>query len=75
MRSNNAALPVAPSHRDCYVNFIPSVWEDDMRQFLTYALFAILWPLAFAVVYSALERAFPNVLTPNHTTSDDRLFG
>jgi hypothetical protein len=37
-----------------------------MRQFLIYTLFAVCWPLLIAVVYSQLERYFPNVLVPDH---------
>jgi hypothetical protein len=46
-----------------------------MGQFTTYLLFSILWPLLFALVYSQLERLFPSVLMPQHTTKDDKLFG
>jgi hypothetical protein len=40
-----------------------------MNQFMTYALFAIGWPLLIALVYAQLERMFPKVLTPEHKDS------
>jgi hypothetical protein len=35
-------------------------------QFLTYFLFAAIWPCAIALVYAGLERLFPSVLVVNH---------
>jgi hypothetical protein len=40
-----------------------------MRQFIVYAAFAVGWPLLIALVYSQLERFFPNVLVPGHKDS------
>jgi hypothetical protein len=57
---------IAGSGSDCYSRAIGSIWEDDMSQFMTYALFAVLWPIAFALVYAMLERTFPSALLPDH---------
>jgi hypothetical protein len=37
-----------------------------MGQFTTYLVFSIGWPLLFALIYSQLERLFPDYLVPQH---------
>jgi hypothetical protein len=37
-----------------------------MGQFTTYLVFAIVWPLLFALVYWQLERLWPSVFAPKH---------
>jgi len=37
------------------------------NQFMTYLLFAILWPCAFGLLYALAERLFPKFLIADHT--------
>jgi hypothetical protein len=33
-------------------------------QFVTYLMFALIWPPIVALIYAQLERLFPNILCP-----------
>ncbi|MGH6770998.1 MAG: hypothetical protein ACRECO_18475 [Xanthobacteraceae bacterium] len=35
-------------------------------QFVTYLMFAVIWPCLFALLYAGLERLFPQFLLVDH---------